>query len=233
MANANDEDIDKPITLDDLKTKFLLCVHEYTRNPGRRAWVSAGNIVRMAYELGLHQIDTPTKNDVDSPGALSELAKEERRHVWWCVWKLDAWVGISGATPFVVDGQVVCTAFASTSPAELADSKVVPSSQMFLNSDVEKSWGLMKELQTSNDAKGDNMFIVANALMRETATISALRNHSHTKANEDRHAIAVNALAALRLSLPPWFSEPARNVFGGETAVRHKKRLEILIQLHM
>ena len=229
MIIANNEDSDKPITLDDLKTTILLCVYEYTSNPGRKAWVSAGNVVRMAYELGLHQIDTPTRDDVGSVGALSELAKEERRHVWWCVWKLDAWVGISGGTPFVVDGQVVCTAFASSSPMELADGIVGPSSQMFLNTDVGKSWGLIRDLQNSNEAKGDNIFIVANALMREAATIRALRSHSPTKAFEDRHVIAINALSALNLSLPPGF----RNVIGGETAVQHQKRLEVLIQLHM
>jgi hypothetical protein len=151
---ANNEDSDKPITLDDLKTTILLCVYEYTSNPGRKAWVLAGNVVRMAYEVGLHQIDTPTRGDVGSVSTMSEIAREERRHVWWCVWKLDAWVGISGATPFVVDEQVVCTAFVSSSPMELADGIVGPSSQIFLNSDVGKSWRLMRDLQTSNEAKG-------------------------------------------------------------------------------
>ena len=226
---ANNEDSDKPITLDDLKTTILLCVYDYTSNPGRKAWISAGNVVRMAYELGLHQIDTPTRDEVGSVSALSELAKEERRHIWWCVWKLDAWVGISGGTPFVVDEQVVCTAFASSSSMELADGKVGPSSQMFHNSNVGKLWCLMRDLQTSNEAKGDNMFIVANAIMRETAIIRALRSHSSTKAFEDRHIIAINALSAIKLSLPPWF----RNIISGETAFQHQKRLEVLIQLHM
>ena len=233
LANANNENSDKPITLDDLKTAFLLCVYEYTSNPGRRSWVSAGNVVRMAYELGLHQIDTPTRDDEGSVGALSELAKEERRHVWWCVWKLDSWVGISGATPFVVDGQVVCTAFVSTSAVELADGQAGSLPQIFLNSDVESAWGLMRDLQTSNEAKGDNMFIVANSLMRETATIRAIQSHSPTRAIEDRHVIAINALSALQLSLPPWFSQPVRNALGGETSVQHKKRLQVLTQLYM
>ena len=233
-ANADQEDADKPITLNDLKTTFLLCVYEYTSNPGRRAWVSAGNVVRMAYELGLHQIDIPTRDDAGSADALFEVAKEEKRHIWWCVWKLDAWVGISGATPFVVDGQVVCTAFVSSSAVELANGKFGYSLQkFFLHIDVENAWVLMRDLQTSNEAKGDNMFIVANALMREAATIRALRSHSPTKALEDRHIIAVNALSALKLSLPPWFSQPIRNALGEETPVQHKKRLEVLVQLQM
>ena len=233
LTIANNEDSDKPITLDDLKTTFLLCVYEYTSNPGRKAWVSAGNVVRIAYELGLHQIDTRIRDGVRSVGALSELAKEERRHVWWCVWKLDAWVGISGATPFAVDEQVVCTALASSSPADLADSKIGPSSQIFLNSAVGKAGALMRDLQNSNDAKGDNMFIVTNALMREIATIRALQLHSPTKDIDDRQVIAINAVSALKLSLPPWFSQSVRNAIGGETASQHQKRLEVLIQLHM
>jgi DNA polymerase III delta subunit len=142
-------------------------------------------------------------------------------------------VGISGATPFVVDGQVVCTAFISSTPAELADSQVRSSSLMFLNRDVDKAWSLMRDLQTSNEAKGNNMFIVVNALMREVATISALRNHSRNKHIDDRHEIVANTLAALRLSLPIWFSQPVRNVLKGETPTEHKKRLEVLLQLHM
>ncbi|KAI5456860.1 fungal-specific transcription factor domain-containing protein [Mariannaea sp. PMI_226] len=230
MAYANSENADGPITLDDLRAAFLLCVYEYTSYPGRKAWVSAGNIVRMAYELGLHQIDA---SSADSAGALSELEKEARRHVWWCVWKLDAWVGISGATPFVINEQVVCTAFTSTTPAELADSQVRSSSQIFLNSDVDKAWSLMRELQTSNEAKSYNMFIVVNHLMREVATISALRYHSQAKHVKNRHEIVANALAALRLSLPPWFCQPVRNCMKWETTVEHKKRLEVLIQLYI
>lgn len=233
IANEIDEDTDGPITLDDLKTAFLLCVYEYTSNPGRKAWVAAGKVVRMAYELGLHQIDIPIRDDIGPVDGLSEIAKEERRHVWWCVWKLDAWVGISGATPFVVDEQIVFTAFVSSSPVEFADGKIGPSSQMFLNSDVGKAWSLMRDLQTSNEAKADNMFIVANALMRETATIRILQLHSPTKAIRDRQVTAANALSALKLSLPPWFSQAVRNTLGGETPVQHQKRLEVLIQLHM
>jgi hypothetical protein len=234
MAKSNDEDRDWPITLDDLKTSFLLCMYDYTTSPGRKAWASAGNVVRMAYELGLHQIDTPTRDGIDSAGTLSELIREEQRHVWWCVWKLDAWVGIAGATPFIVDDQTICTALVSSSPAELADGKIGPTSSMFLNSDMGKSWNLMKDLQTSsNDAKGGNMFIVANALMREIATIRILQLHVPNKAVEDRQVIAANALSSLRLCLSPWFSQSVRNTSEGETTFQHQKRLEVLIQLHV
>lgn len=73
----NDSDI--PISLEDVKTSFLLTSHEYTSFPGRKASMRVGSTVQSVISAGHHRIDEP---DYCTMSLMSEAEMEERRFTW-------------------------------------------------------------------------------------------------------------------------------------------------------
>lgn len=87
-------------TLTNLQGCILLAFHYYTSGISSHGWLITGACVRLAYELGLSEMD-------DEGSEVSEgldwVQKEEYRRAWWLVWELDTLGSILCKRPFAVD----------------------------------------------------------------------------------------------------------------------------------
>lgn len=215
------------ITLNDVKAEVLLTLYEYTNFPGRKAWMMAGSLVRAALGMGLNRIDS----GVRSP-TLTDFELEERRFVWWSVWKLDSAINCLTASPFGIDSQCIGTATISTSIADFEAGVSGKSTQQFLPPDSTRSWTLAQQLLATDTENGMNMYLFAVCHLR---TVSMCRQRLHANPTLDlvSQLMALrNTLSCVRLSLPPWYLESARQS-DLETQEKHRLRLETILILYM
>lgn len=83
------------LNLDVIKTSLLLTLYDCTRYPSLKGWTMAGGTIRLAYEFHLDMLDPPIDEGQDPDQGdrmLSEISaseKEDRRHVFWSIGKLD------------------------------------------------------------------------------------------------------------------------------------------------
>lgn len=132
-SRFNEEnDYSSPISLEDVKTSFLLTLYEYTSFPGRKAWMRVGNTVRAAISAGLHRLDQPNRCLV------SEAEIEEQRFTWWAVWRLDSSINILASSPFDIEARDIHTALPSTSAANFTCGIITPCSSDYLPADIVK-----------------------------------------------------------------------------------------------
>ncbi|KAG8858883.1 hypothetical protein FRC20_011924 [Serendipita sp. 405] len=73
----------------------LLSAYLASLNRLPQAWLLVGQAVRTAQDLGLHRSPKPLK--------LSQVDKETRRKVWWCVYGLDRSLALQLGRPLGVD----------------------------------------------------------------------------------------------------------------------------------
>ena len=221
-----------PICLNDVKTAYLLCVFDNTRYPGRKAWYGVGRVVRLAYSLGLDQVDQAADDGSDSQ--LSNTEKEERRYLWWHIWKLDCFSNVAYATPRTIDDDSACTALVTTSREDFTAGRIECSDQIFLDNDYSNAWLLAKKLASSTPGNWSNMYIVANSIIHEAAAIRRrLRLRTGNAALQIRQDSVENTLTAFRLALPPGFTSTVPMQCEMNQPSSHRLRLEVLIQLQM
>lgn len=82
---------------------IVLAFHAYTYQLNSPTWILAGVCVRLAYDLGLSEIDG---SDGDSPLYQDENDYhdlEEMRRAWWLTWELDTFGSLITRKPFAVD----------------------------------------------------------------------------------------------------------------------------------
>ena len=82
---------------------ILLSFHYYTSGLSAQGWVTVGVCVRMAYALGLHEIDGDDLEKQDEGTSLDPVEIERRRRVWWLVWELDCFGSTVLQRPFAID----------------------------------------------------------------------------------------------------------------------------------
>jgi hypothetical protein len=223
-----DNDEAQPITLNDVKTAFLQSLYEHTHLPGRRAWTRIETLARMAYSCGLHQIDSPS-----NVAQISEGDREERRFIWWAIWKLDSYSNCIASTPFLLHQDNMCTFLVSTSVDDFTAGNIMPSTQTLLATGPGPLTRMFDHLDFTNTADGQKIYIIVNCLLREASTIRRQLAFNATPAICDRLAILKNTCSYIRLALPTSYSHPVRNVSLGEVPAAHRLRLEVLLQLHM
>ncbi|RVX74083.1 hypothetical protein B0A52_01915 [Exophiala mesophila] len=86
---------------------ILLACYRLSSGITSRAWVLTGLCSRMAYELGLHELDRELiPGDVSSPQYVSEwIEREEKRRAWWCCYELDHLASTLTCRPYGLDRQ--------------------------------------------------------------------------------------------------------------------------------
>ncbi|KAI9835128.1 MAG: hypothetical protein M1819_002497 [Sarea resinae] len=219
------EDKNTPILLNDIKAFALLTLYEYTKFPGRRAWMMVGNLVRMALSIGLHCLDSGQQSL-----SLSDFELEEHRFVWWTVWNLDSAINTLTGAPCGIESDNTSTALVSTSVADFTAGKSTQSTQQFLPVDSERIWKSAQQLLNNDTEDGTNMYYLAICHLRH---VMAFRRRLYTNPTPQsaRHLTVLrNSLSYMRLSLPSWYFEPARQLLL-ETPDKHRLRLESLLIL--
>lgn len=85
----------------------LLACYRLSSGITSRAWVLTGLCSRMAYELGLHELDRePISGDMGSSQYVTEwVDREEKRRTWWCCYELDHLASTLTCRPYGLDRQ--------------------------------------------------------------------------------------------------------------------------------
>jgi hypothetical protein len=227
FCDANDSDA--PMSLEDIKTAFLLTLHEYTTFPGRKAWMRVGNTVRVAIAAGLNRIDRPGRQIVP-PMPDAEL--EEWRLTWWAVWRVDSSINVLAGAPFNVQTCDVCTALPSSSTADFTAGVIPPSSKDFLPSDVIRPWNSAQDLYriVSNDSA--HFYYQAVSYNREAAICRRRLYSNPTPELIGKFKDLKQVFQYLKTALPNSFFNGARLPTEDDTD-RHRKRIETLTLMHM
>ena len=93
-------DLSHSHTLVYLQGCILLAFHCYCSGPTAEGWILSGVCTRIAYELGLAEIDGQAWSPFH---AVDDVSKEEARRAWWLVWELDSFASIVSRRPFAID----------------------------------------------------------------------------------------------------------------------------------
>lgn len=227
LEDGHEDDGEQPVELNDIKTAFLTSLYEYTHLPGRKAWIRMGVLARMAYSGGLHQVDGPK-----SVASLSEGEREERRYVWWAIWKLDTYSNCVASTPFLFDQDNICTFLVSTSVDDFTAGNIKPSTQTLLAAGSGPLTRMFDHLKFNDASDAQKIYIIVNCLLRESSTLRRQFALNATPAICDRFATLKNTCSYIRLAFPTWYLHPVRKMSPEESSVAHRQRLETLLQLH-
>ena len=228
-------------TLDDIKTLFLLGLHDFRNSSSRKAWLTISNVARLAYSVGLHQVDNPTNcalyTDVSTPEEM-----EEWRYVWWSIYVLDCCCNVTFATPSGIEMDSLRTALPSTSTPASSENRVpAPAKLLFIGGEPGSSSTILKELFTqaspvTNCNEFDMNFkvrILGTYELREASSLLRLIHENPGPKIQDRLRLLRSEISATRLSLPLWYLDPGRSTSAGETRPQHMARLINLFELHL
>lgn len=216
--------------LDSFRQECLLAYYEFHQFPGSSSWMRISRLARRAYSVGVNQIDNPDLCSAFDRATATEDEIEEWRYLFWCIYCLDSYSNISVGTPFVVELESINTALPRI-PHNQVDDPPAPLPKIFLPDDIEEVWKTAKEV-ISNGAMVDlNLHLVTTTILRQAGYIMRLR--SEGKRLPTKIEALRRALPALRLSLPPRYLNPARNILSGESCIDHHIRLTNIILLQM
>lgn len=226
---SDENDSDAPISLDDVKTSFLLTLHEYTSFPGRKAWMRVGNTVRVAIAAGLHQLDQPGQHNATP---MLEAEREEWRQTWWAVWRVDSSINVLAGSPFNIQTCDIYTALPSSSTADFTAGVILTSTRDLLPSDVIQPWKSAQDLQRTVLKDSPNFYFQAASYNREAAICRRRLYSNPTTELMDEFNNLKQVLPYLKIALPPSVFSGVRQA-SEEGIDKHRQRIETLILLHM
>lgn len=177
-------------TLTYLQGCILLSFYFYTSGPTHQGWILIGVCVRLAYDLGLSEIDD---EDWTSVPPVDAVEKEEMRRAWWLVWELDTFASTVSRHPYSIDRKRMAVTLPISDEAWFAGTDV-PSSQLVLLPG--QSW---RSLQGSSNQDERAWFLVANNFM---ATIHD-RLQQKQDISADEKLTLENEICCFKLALPP------------------------------
>lgn len=218
------EDIfgDSP-SLDQFRKACLLAFYEFHQFPGHQAWMRIGKLTRMAYWIGLDQLDTgrALSLDVDT---MSEHDLEDWRLVWWCVYRLDSYANLAAGTPYLIDEALISTAF-------VRDEQVPPKEKIYLPSQPDRLWELISTITSdSRQTSLFNLHIITVTAMRQVGRMLRLRM---LRPRGESPLDIERCLSSVRLALPTNHHNPTRNAFWNESRSDHHARLVTVLHLLM
>ena len=217
-----------------LQSMVLLSFHDLIESTEGTGWRSVGPLVRIAYELRLHQVDYNGINtSSDHPDLWS--AKEERRRIWWAIWELDVFTSTVRRLPSAIDWNQNWTML----PVD--DESWVRKAQKPSCYLVADPMERFKSLQNCGNQSGKAWFIVANSLMRTTYCVSNLQEYFWTPPSfippqpgrqalpqqqistnlRTAHEILSNSFYCFTASLPPYLKRRGQRLFNS-TALASK-----------
>lgn len=179
-------------TLTYLQGCILLAFHSYTADLNSQAWILTGVCVRLAYELGLSEIDDES---IGGRPETDQVTVEEMRRTWWLIWELDTFGSMITRRPFAVDRHHF-TVNLPIADADWFDQSNILSSPLVTS--LDHSWTSLRESENQNPRA---WFLIANHLL-SLLYKHVHRRHPSPKTNLTHFETAVNCF---RLSLPASF----------------------------
>ncbi|KAJ5452825.1 Transcription factor [Penicillium cf. griseofulvum] len=218
-------DRNRPVELNDVKAACLLALFDYTSAPSRRAWLLVRDAMSLALAARLHEIDS-----LDSLLDFSDPEKEERRFVWWTVWKVDCTVNVSTVTPFGIDCRMIGTALVSTTVQNFTANALGPIVPVIPEMDPVKSWSSILGPNLQDTGDGFNTHLYAVSLLRAVSECQQRLNAKLCPEEISRADTLNRILSSLHLILPDYFFSPTKRLMEQEHA--HRLRLETNIMLN-
>ena len=234
---------DSAATITDLRTMFLLALFTFRNNRSRRAWALTAQLVQLAYQYGLHQVDNPTNCSFYNAETTTPEELEGWRYLWWNIFILDCCCHATVATPSTIDLDSLCTALPSGTIANwtMGKSVVVPEKRTFLYDDLEVLSGLLQSVsrEWANGIRGSGVdvnFIVRvvnTAQIREICSLFRVIDQNPMR-NVDRKWKQLSiSTAALRLALPARYLNPQCLASSGESRRSHALRIVNLFEINL
>ncbi|GME41737.1 hypothetical protein Z518_10176 [Neofusicoccum parvum] len=112
-------------TLAYLQGCILLAFYSYCSGLSQQGWILVGVCVRVAYDLGLSDLDGP---DSQMPSR-SWVQQEELRRAWWLVWELDTFGSSVKQRPYAVDRRRITVLLPVSDEAWFSETET-PSSRL-------------------------------------------------------------------------------------------------------
>lgn len=172
---------------------ILLAFYIYTFEPTSRGWILVGVCVRLAYELGLADMDDEN-SDTDLP--LEWIRQEEMRRAWWLVWELDTFGSAIHKRPFAIDRRRMIVKLPVSDEAWFA-GREIGSAKLITRTG--RCWASLQECENQDERA---WFLISNFLMAAVQDV-ALRGE---KISADEKFTIENEITCLKLGLPTIFN---------------------------
>ncbi|TVY61454.1 Citrinin biosynthesis transcriptional activator ctnR [Fusarium oxysporum f. sp. cubense] len=195
LRNILEKDI--PVTLSMVKIASILAAYELICSPSTKGWYMVGEAVRLAYDIGLDQVDSGQQL---YRGVILPTEIEEKRYIWWCVYALDTYASSTLFRPFGITNKGIKTALIGV--MELDNQKRL-SETVFLPSDP---LGLQIAIQSLDHSRPQSPKVLKLLLLSMVRQISTLRKNQ-LEGEEVGQSLDLirNLLASYWFSLPDDF----------------------------
>jgi hypothetical protein len=188
----------------------LLAFYHYTSGLCSFGWVLVGVCVRLAYELGLSDMDDDGDNDACpstfDAATVDSIELEARRRVWWLIWELDTFGSILLRRPFAMDRRRWCVKLPISDGAWFAGTQV---STGALRACPEECWSSLLGHENQDERA---WFLIANYLMSVVVDRSLVKE----EVSLEERVTLENAISCLKFSLPPQFALESSNCLGSD-----------------
>ena len=184
-----------------IKKEIILVFHALASTPCLDIARRVGNLVRLGYAYGLHQVDSPTQCLLCSSSTTSS-EKEELRFIWWCIFFLDSVCCMATGMPQSVERNNTRTALISSN-AEQFTSGNIPDSNMFcLEPDVKKICLFAREMRNQSSSQPFNTSLLVSSFIQEIYSTHRLARESLDLSNIESHLITLRvSLASIKKSI--------------------------------
>lgn len=192
-------------SLTHLQGCIVLTYYFYTSGPTPKGWLLIGECVRLAYDLGLSEID----DDAWTPSSpLMTVDREELRRAWWLVWELDTFASSVSRKPFSIDRKRMAVKLPISDEAWFSGNEI-QSSELVMTPG--QSWRSLEHCSNQDERA---WFLVANHFM----TMIHDRIQQRQELSIDEKLTLDNEITCFRLALPPTLQlDPELVVFTPDT----------------
>ncbi|KAB8766457.1 hypothetical protein FH972_026617 [Carpinus fangiana] len=203
--------------LEKMQEACLLAYFAFHHSPDRTSWLRIGRVTRLAYALGLHQLDSL------SPGLVFERTLgsddlEAWRRLWWVIYALDSFSNNSAGTPLLIEFESISTAIRTT--------QINPhNSAVYLPGSIGEVWTTIQALAKQQPVDHFAIQIAVTAMLNESARLYRLAAQRATPHLRARVQPLDDVLDAARFALPPGYLTPGRAVSSGESVDNCHKRI--------
>jgi hypothetical protein len=178
---------------------ILLANYFYTSGPTPQGWILIGVCVRLAYDLGLSEIDDEDWTPVSPIGSTD---KEELRRAWWLVWELDTFASCVSRKPYAIDRKRMAVMLPISDEAWFSGTEIQSAELLYLPG---QSW---RSLSGCSNQDERAWFLVANHFM---ATIHD-RLQQRQDVSMDEKLTLQNEIVCFKLALPASLRLEAENL---------------------
>jgi hypothetical protein len=210
-------------TLKYVQGSTLLAFYLYSSEPDSQGWLAIGVCSRLAYDLGLNNVDEDYHrlSQIEILPSDEWSRREELRRAWWCVWELDAFASAIACRPPTIDKTKMQVMLPVSDESWFANT---PVESAIIDPSAAHAWHTLQNCQ-NQDVRA--WFLVTNFLLLLTHDLGQQKNI----APQEFKAIET-AVACFALLLPPEFHLNLSNLsFIGENYHRSNWILSLNIML--